>query len=398
MKEQNIVEKENKNKKEVLKDEKPAAKKKSPAKKSTAAKKKPVEEKKSPTKKKSPAKEKSLIEKKEIEQKELAEEEKLVKQESFEENKELDSKEELKEERPVVDKTYQAIIEEARARIYKDYAKSRRISNIMMFVAVIVIAAIMFMITSNNNVLLIIGYVLLGLLIVGLIVYYVLNRNKFPNKTKDYVKTVVDKMNERMFCDPLFSDMVYDSEKRLEMSDLIGDGVYMEAASINSRNVVSGVYNGQPFSYAEAALVRTVNRRKPLPPLFVGRYITMPNNLKFDGRFVVVLKNVKEPLDLPNSVNDLVLLEEKEDLAIYGPEGSDFHKIVKNDLINKLRKIKIQNHLLNVNLAIWGGRYAAYLSYDDSIMAVPFQKPFDYNGFEESCGHLAAILEVFAGE
>lgn len=305
---------------------------------------------------------------------------------------------EVDEGQPLVEKSYQAIIEEARTGLYKDYAKTRKISNIMMFAVVVLLAGIMFMIVSENPVLQVIGYVLVGLLIAGLVVYYVLNRKKFPDKTKSYVDLVVSNLNDRMFNDERFTDMVYNREKKLELPELLGDGIYAEAVSINSRNVISGTFKGQNFTYAEAALIKTVNRKKPLPPLFVGHYIAMPNNLKFEGRFVLVLKNVKEPVDLPNAVSDLVVLEEKENLVVYGLEGSDYQKVLKGNLIKNLSNLAVANHLLNINIAIWGGRSVAYLSYDDAVMSVPFDKPFDANGFEDACGNLGAILEAFAGE
>lgn len=324
-----------------------------------------------------------------------------MEEKNIKETKENDlemQEQEVQENQTIEDKSYQIVIEEARASLYKDYAKTKKISNIMMFAVVIAIAGIMFLITSNNMILQGIGYGLVALLVVGMVVYYILNRKKFPNKTKNYVNTVAGKMNSRMFGNSNFSDMVYDTDKKLEISELVGDGIYAEATKINSRNVVSGVYKGHPFTYAEAALIRTYDRKKPLPPLFVGRYVSMPNELKFDGRFVVVLKNVKEQFDSPNSISDLAILEDKDQYTIYGPDGSDYHEVLKDDFLNNLRKIQIKNHLLNINLAIWGGRFAVYLSYDDSIMSVPFEKPFDYDGFEEAANDLSAIFEVFAGE
>ena len=50
-------------------------------------------------------------------------------------------------------KPYGEVIEDARQDLYKAYAKSRKISNIIMFAVVAAICGIMFLIISNNNVL-----------------------------------------------------------------------------------------------------------------------------------------------------------------------------------------------------------------------------------------------------
>ena len=304
---------------------------------------------------------------------------------NIKENEEKAVEEEATQEPAVEEeKTYDVLIEEARKDLYKSYSTSRKISNILMLVIVVAICGVMFLIISNNQILRIVGYVLGGLLVVGMIVYYILNRKKFPNRVKDYVALVSNKVNERMFNDPAFKDLQFNNEEKLTMEDLIGDGIYAEASGINSRNVVHGIFNDRTFLFGEAGLVRPSTRKQQVPPLFVGRYISITNDLKFDGRIVLNFKNPKEPLDLPNAVSDLVALEEKEDFVVYGAEGLEYQKIINHEVIAKLRKLEIKGHLLNVNVVFWSGHTAAYLSYDDAIMSVPFDKAFDKDAFEQS--------------
>ena len=310
------------------------------------------------------------------------------------ENEELVEKEEPAEEA----KTYDVIIEEARQDLFKSYAKSRRISNILMFAVVVAIVGIMFMIISNNQVLKIVGYCLAGAIVVGMIVYYVLTRKNLPNKVQKYVPFVMQTLNDKMFSMPGFSEIKNNPEEKLQMDDLVGDGVYVEANGINSRNVVRGVYNGHHFLYAEAALTRPSTKKQQVPPLFVGRYISVPNQMKFDGHFIFNFKNPKQPLDLPNAINDLKVLEEKEDFVVYGPEDANYHNIIDNKIISQFKKIQIEGHLLNLNVVFWGGHTAVYLSYDDAILSVPFDKPFDKDGFEKSLDDLVISLQAMSEE
>ena len=314
-----------------------------------------------------------------------------------EENIKVNEETEVKEA-PVEEKTFDQIIDEERKKLYKSYMTSKRISNILMFVIVAAICGIMFMIISNSLALKITGYVLAGVLLVGMIVFYLINRKRFPNKTKEYVALVSKTLNGEMFKNQGFSEINNNPEEKLAMDDLVGDGVYTGASGINSRNVIHGVYKNHHFLYAEAALVRPSTRKQQVPPLFVGRYISMPNDMKFDGRFVFVFKNPKEPLDLPNAVEDLKVLEEKEDFVVYGPEGASYHSVIKNNVLSQLRKLQISGHLLNVNVSFWGGHTAVYLSYDDSIMSVPFDKPLDKAGCEKSFEDLLISFNAIAEE
>ena len=303
------------------------------------------------------------------------------------------------EEKPAEEaKTYDVVIEDARQNLYKAYAKSRRVSNILMFVAVIAICGIMFLIINNEQVLKIIGYSLAGALVVGMILYYVLTRNSLPNKVKGYVPFVMKTLNEKTFSMQGFSEIKNDPEEKLQMDDLVADGVYAEANGINSRNIVRGEYKGHHFLYAEVALTRPSTRKQQVPPLFVGRYISMPNQIKFDGRYVFNFKNPKQPLDLPNAISDLTVLEEKDELVVYGPDNANYHDVIDNKVISEFKKLKIEGHLLNVNVVFWGGHTAVYLSYDDPILSVPFDKPFDKDGFEASLDDLLICMKAMSEE
>jgi len=294
-------------------------------------------------------------------------------------------------------KPYQVMIEEERKGIFKAYATQRRISNIIMFAVLIAIVGVMFLIMNNNQALKIVGYCLAGALLVGMILYYVFSRKGFPRKTKEYMANVTQALRDRQFKDT-YENIEYNPEEKMNLADFTGDGVYKDATNINSRNIVRMEYKNHHVTYGEVALLRPAQRKQQTPPLFVGKYISMPNELEFEGRFIIAYKNPKQPYDLPNNIDDLVVLEEKEDLVVYGPEGADFRKVLGGSFISNLRKIRLDDHLFNVNVAVWAGHSAAYLSYDDAVMAIPFDKPFDYQGFEQSCKDVDTIVELLAGE
>jgi hypothetical protein len=311
----------------------------------------------------------------------------------------INEKEDLKESQPAEEaKPYNIVIEDARKELHKSYTTSRRISNILMFVVLAAIVGIMFLIISNNQVLKIVGYCLAGALVVGMVVYYIINRKKLPNKIKDYVPFVMKTLNQQMFSRQGFNELKNDPEEKLAMDDLIGDAVYKDATGINSRNVIRGVYKGHHFLYAEAALTRPSSRKQQVPPLFVGRYVSVPNQMKFDGRFIFAFKNPKSPVDLPNNIDDLVVLEDKEELTVYGLEGANYHDIIDNKILSQLKKLQIEGHLLNVNAVFWGGHTAVYLSYDDPILSVPFEKEFDKAAFEQTIVDLDICLDAITEE
>ena len=292
---------------------------------------------------------------------------------------------------------YQITIEEKRKELYKAYSTQKRISYILRFVILIAIVGVMVLIMNNSQTLKIIGYVGAGLLIVGMIVYYLVNRKGLPVKAKEYMAYVVETLRNRQFSD-LYENVQYNPEERFAVADFVGDGVYKDAVSAKSRNIVRAEFKGHHITYGEVALFRSAQKRQQVPPVFVGKYIAMPNTLEFEGRYVIVYKSPKQPYDLPNNVDDLVVLEEKDDLVVYGPKGGDFRKALGGSFISDVRRLELDNHLFNVNIAVWAGHSAAYLSYDDAVMSIPLEHPFDYAGFEQSVKDVNAIIKLLTGE
>ncbi len=312
---------------------------------------------------------------------------------------ELIKENESVEEQPAEEaKPYNEVIEDARKDLYKSYNTSRKVSNILMVVVVAAIVGIMFLIISNNQILKIVGYCSAGALVVGLIVYYLVNRKKLPTKIKEYVPFVMKTINDQMFSGPDYKDLKNNPEEKLAMDDLIGDGVYKDATGINSRNVIRGSYKGHHFLYAEAALTRPSSRKQQVPPLFVGRYLSVPNQMKFDSRYIFTFKNPKSPVDLPNNVEDLALLEDKEDFSVYGPQDANYHDVIDNKIISQLKRLNVEGHLLNVNVVFWGGHTAVYISYDDPILSVPFDKEFDKSAYEQTFEDFKICIDAVTEE
>ena len=312
---------------------------------------------------------------------------------------ELIKENESVEEQPAEEaKPYNEVIEDARKDLYKAYNTSRKVSNILMVVVVAAIVGIMFLIISNNQILKIVGYCSAGALVIGMIVYYLVNRKKLPTKIKEYVPFVMKTINDQMFSGPDYKDLKNNPEEKLAMDDLIGDGVYKDATGINSRNVIRGSYKGHHFLYAEAALTRPSSRKQQVPPLFVGRYLSVPNQMKFDSRYIFTFKNPKSPVDLPNNVEDLALLEDKEDFSVYGPQDANYHDVIDNKIISQLRRLNVEGHLLNVNVVFWGGHTAVYISYDDPILSVPFDKEFDKSAYEQTFEDFKICIDAVTEE
>ena len=340
-----------------------------------------------------------------------------------EEKKEIEAQEELKEEeqpseesKPVTEnkedidsllpgpkpiesiddeRSYVEIIESARLEFVKKYKRHQRLSYIMMAIVMVVAIASVVCITQTAMVFKIIGWSLIGSAIVGMLVFYIVTKNNIPFMTKDYIQLINNVLNSHNYLDKDTKDASTDDKEKLELAELMVDGLYKNLGNIASRNVIHAKYQNKSFVAADLGLYDNGQGRKRLS-VFVGKYISMQNSLHFTDHYIVNIKGKDSPVDLPSDIENLALLLEEENFVIYGPQDGDYKKALGTKLIPELKKISLDDNLLNVNFVFWAGHSTAYLSYTDEIMTLPFQSEFTGKANDKYREDLYAVLEAFA--
>ena len=297
-------------------------------------------------------------------------------------------------EKPAEDaRDYGEVIEEARQVFWKKYKAGRRNSYISMAVVMALAIASVIFITMSAMYFKIIGWSLIGTAVVGMLVFYIATRNIMPNATKEYIAIVNDQFNTRNFSDTRFSDVTIDKNEKVELSDSISDGIYQNLNNIASRNVVNGKFDGRTFRVADMGVY--TGQGKNRQSAFVGKYMTYTNDLHFEGRYIITVKG-KTPVDLPSDIEDLELLINEGDFLLYGKSGSKPSSDLTQKFIDKIKKIETNKHLLTFNVVVWGGHSSVYASFDDEIMTLPYEKPFDKSANEQYAHDLYAFYDTLA--
>lgn len=275
--------------------------------------------------------------------------------------------------------TFAQEIEEQRLLVHKAYKKSKLISNIMMGVVICLIIAGIIMWSQNNDALKIVGYVLLGLAIAGMLVFYFINRGRLPKAIKTYIAFVSDRFNGYLYKDEKFHNVSCNPNEKIDAATLTADRCYTGIVSCGSRNIIHGTYLDHPFLVGDVSAVGLEGKKKQID-LFVGKYISYDNGFKFDGRIVINVRLKGEKLiDLPNDTYDLEQVIQDGQLTVWATAGLDYKAVINTKLLSQLKDFDVDEsrHLLNLNIVIWGGHTAVYLSYDNSLMSFPFENPYN---------------------
>ena len=287
-------------------------------------------------------------------------------------------------------------IESQRKALLEMFKRSKLISRIVMAVVVAAVIAAIILIFNNDMTLKIIGYSIAGVVLVAMVVYYIISKDKFPKSSKEYIAKVTESINSYDFEDKRFSNLKYYPNKKLTKTELEVDRAYKNSSEIGSRNFISGLFDSHKFEVSENVLYSLSPQKKnQRSVLFLGKYITFENSLKFEGRYIINIKgNPEKLIDQPNDIEDLNVALEEDNVVIYAPNDKAPKDVLGSKFISKVKDIKTDDRLLNAVVVIWAGHTAVYLSYDDSVTVLPFEHEFNKAAQDKYKEDLIKALEL----
>lgn len=294
----------------------------------------------------------------------------------------------IKIEKPTADtRPYGEVVEEARQRITVASKKSSRLSTLSIFIVMAFAIAGIVLLNFQQ----IIAFVMMGCAIATLIVFSIIIKRAARPDVKGYIVTASTAINQYAFADTRFSEVVYDPTDKIELKDVANDGAYLDVKRVASRNVVEGLFNGRSFKVCEAAFFKP-GKGKRDEAVFIGKYITLPNNLHFEGRIMLIKKGPVDT-DLPDALEDLVGIENDEHFFAYGPNENSLKELDKK-FVNAIKEFDVSAHLMNLTVVVWAGRTIIYASYDDATITLPFYEKYQEDTAVQYRNNLQDLLEA----
>lgn len=290
------------------------------------------------------------------------------------------------------DSSFDKVIEQKRQVLFSEYTKSRKVSNILTFVVIAIAIGGMYLVTSLVTWMVALGWALLILGLIGMILFYFFNKRKFENHTKEYIALVSDILTNATFASKDF-DSIEVTEEKFEISSFENNGAYKDTVKVASRNVVKGKYRDFDFVFGDAALFRKGEKKNQSVVSFVGKYLKCENKLLTKNNFLIQIEGDK-PVDIPNDIENKDLLLEEGKIKIYGIKGTNINEVLGAKFLSAIKKIPVNGHLLNCAISISEKSTSVFISYDDDVVAIPFDKPFNFEAFNGFVNDLEVIFKA----
>ena len=185
-------------------------------------------------------------------------------------------------------------------------------------------------------------------------------------------------------------DIQGDVDSKITNEEFLEGGAFDKVASVGSRDNITFTYRGMTCALADAA--GSTDGGKQLQTIFVGKYLRTHNNLNLSQDGLLIYFSGNERALPPEKMKSLHLCERTKRYKIYGSSADK--KVLTKKIRDGLARIRTDKLLVDVTIVIKPGRTYWYLGYEDDIMVLPNNKPFDARFIKEYRWQIAEILET----
>jgi hypothetical protein len=265
-------------------------------------------------------------------------------------------------------------IEGERQNFYKLYKKIN-IWKTVLAVAVIAVVLVGFILpyvlkldTTTQS---IITLSSLGAAVVAYGVFALVTRKKLEGEMKTYFAHFYEHQNAFVFSNPEVKSLTGSVDDKLPAEEFNAPNIYKDVAQVGSRANLHFIYKGLACGIADAA--GQTRTKKALQTVFVGKYVQFPNN--YDGpKAIVYLKGNKRALP-PTNLGAYELIEDHRDMVIYGENGGK--KALTKKVKDAIAQFQTNETLCDMAIVIATGKTSVYMGYEDTLMVMPLEKPFN---------------------
>ena len=225
--------------------------------------------------------------------------------------------------------------------------------------------------------------------VLGLGIFSYVSRKKIEVKMKDYFHKFYENTNAYVFSNPEVKNFAGAVEDKLPTEIFNAAGLYKDVTQVGSRASYQFDYKGLGCAISDAA-GQTRGKKGALNTVFVGKFVQAPNTYK-GGACIVYLKGNKRALP-PTALGDYNLIEDHRDMVVYGETGA------KRALTKKVRaaiaKFQTNDILCDMAISIKEGQTYIALGYEDTLMVLPMDKPFNPTPTMQYKGDMAKVFNL----
>lgn len=284
-------------------------------------------------------------------------------------------------------------IEQARIVWNKSYKKMARIKFLISTIVLLgILAGWLIPTFAMKDSGLVPLYIGLGCALGGiaiLLIFGIFQRKHDKAAIREYFQVYFSSINAYTLGDYGVLDIQGDVDSKITKEEFTESGIF-EVASVGSRDNVVFNYKGMDCALAESAA--QVDAGKSLQTVFVGKFLRTHNAVEVSNEGLVIYFQGNDRALPPKKLEELHLCETTKAYKVYGASADK--KVLTKKVREGLAKIRTNKLLVDLTIVIKSGRTYWYLGYEDDIMVLPNDKPFDPRFVKQYKDELLNVLEA----
>lgn len=284
-------------------------------------------------------------------------------------------------------------MENERVKFLHTYRKGNRIKTIISIAILLVIVAGWLVPTFIEPIkahTTTIALITIGVCIAGLAIMSFVFKKKSQGWIRDYFNAYYGATYHFAATGDGFKALHGDLESKITEDEFKNTCLYKDVYKVGSRYGAMFTYKNMECHIIDCA--GQIKGQKTLETIFVGKSLRTPNTYEGSGLYLYFKGN--ERAIPPNGISAYPIIEETKTYIFCGEEKEK--KYLTREIKTALSKIHTNKVLVDLAISIQPGKTYFMLGYEDSLMVVPMEKPFNPNPTKEFKENLLQLVEIAA--
>ena len=280
-------------------------------------------------------------------------------------------------------------VELARQDFYKVYCKSNIVKWIVTAVCLLLIVCgwlIPNAIDALKESSMIIALIACGVGLVTLLVFNYFWKKNVQTAMNRYFREYYEHTNAYVF--QYVNNLEGSIDNKIEDDELRNCDLYKDIGKVGSRATYTFEYKGKTIKVCDAAA--QVVAGKTLHTVFVGKYLYTTNEYK-GSDILIYFKGNKRALP-PTNLAGRKVFSDSKNIVIYGDKGTE--KVITAKVREALNEFKTNKTFVDMAISIREGMTYFAMGYEDDLMVIALEKPFDPNPTVQYAGDLRKVLKL----
>lgn len=234
--------------------------------------------------------------------------------------------------------------------------------------------------------------VIAGVALGGAGTYTILIKRFINKRMKKYFVDYYQSVDNYVFDQEGFSDAELQDPDRIEQVQFDENKIHVNVSNVGSRGLTTFRFHDKPMYICDCAA--QIRLEKSMKPVFVGKYLVGDSTYEDADPVIIYIKGDERSLP-PTNVEANKLVYDDKDMLVYS-NNKDWNKLVNSKLMKKLHTFKLSKDLVDVTISFVNKKVYMCLGYDDSLMVLPLQNPFDPKPnmqYKKDLAYFASLIE-----